>query len=178
VLVDGSYQVEPKNGARTYVPRTAEELAKYREVVKSAIGYNETRGDRVEVANIPFETQDTLEESLARETQQAFLLHVGRYVLYALLGVLFFLFLVRPLVKWATGTDDRRVVETELPRTVQELEADMGVAGMLPEGEAGASPALPIIGQPTGQELRTQIAEFVRTEPERAAEVLRLWLRG
>ena len=140
VLVDGSYQAGPKNGARTYVPRTAEELAKYREVVKSAIGYNETRGDRVEVANIPFETQDTLEESLARETQQAFLLHVGRYVLYALLGVLFFLFLVRPLVKWATGTDDRRVVETALPRTVQELEADMGVAGMLPEGEAEGRP--------------------------------------
>ena len=178
VLVDGSYQTGPKNGARTYVPRTPEELAKYREVVKSAIGYNETRGDRVEVANIPFETQDTVEESLARETQQAFLLHVGRYVLYALLGVLFFLFLVRPLVRWATGTDDRRVVETALPRTVQELEADMGVAGMLPEGEAGAGLALPIIGQSSGQELRTQIAEFVRTEPERAAEVLRLWLRG
>jgi flagellar M-ring protein FliF len=178
VLVDGSYQTGPKNGARTYVPRTPEELAKYREVVKSAIGYNETRGDRVEVANIPFETQDTLEESLVRETQQAFLLHVGRYVLYALLGVLFFLFLVRPLVRWATGTDDRRVVETALPRTVQELEADMGVAGMLPEGEAEAGLALPIIGQSSGQELRTQIAEFVRTEPERAAEVLRMWLRG
>jgi flagellar biosynthesis/type III secretory pathway M-ring protein FliF/YscJ len=105
-------------------------------------------------------------------------LHIGRYVLYALLGALFFLFLVRPLVKWATDTDDRRVVETELPRTVQELEADMGMAGMLPEGEAKAGLALPVIGQPSGQELRTQIAEFVRTEPERAAEVLRLWLRG
>jgi flagellar biosynthesis/type III secretory pathway M-ring protein FliF/YscJ len=54
----------------------------------------------------------------------------------------------------------------------------MGVAGMLPAGGAEAGLALPSIGHSSGQELRTQIAEFVRTEPERAAEVLRLWLRG
>jgi flagellar M-ring protein FliF len=178
VLVDGSYQPGQKNGERTYVPRSAEELAKYRDIVKSAIGYNEARGDRVEVANIPFELQDTAGESLARQAQQVFWLHVGRYVLFALLGGLFFLFMVRPLVRWITGKDEVHVVEAELPRTVQELEADMGVAGMLPQGVADGALAMPIIGQPSGQELRTQIAEFVRSEPERAAEVLRMWLRG
>jgi flagellar biosynthesis/type III secretory pathway M-ring protein FliF/YscJ len=70
------------------------------------------------------------------------------------------------------------VVTSELPRTVQQLEAEMGVAGMLPEGETEGALALPVIGQPSGQELRTQITEFARTEPERAAEVLRIWLRG
>jgi flagellar biosynthesis/type III secretory pathway M-ring protein FliF/YscJ len=52
------------------------------------------------------------------------------------------------------------------------------VAGMLPQGAAEGALATPVIGQPSGQELRTQIAEFVRSEPERAAEVLRMWLRG
>jgi flagellar M-ring protein FliF len=178
VLVDGSYQPGQKNGERTYMPRSAEELAKYRDIVKSAIGYNESRGDRVEVANIPFDTQDIVGETLAREAQQAFWLHVGRYVLFALLGLLFFFFFVRPLVRWVTGKDEVPVVESELPRTVQELEADMGVAGMLPEGVASAGLGLPAISAPAGQELRTQIAEFVRSEPERAAEVLRMWLRG
>jgi hypothetical protein len=46
VLVDGTYQVGAK-GERQYVPRSAEELAKYREIVKSAVGFNESRGDRV-----------------------------------------------------------------------------------------------------------------------------------
>jgi flagellar M-ring protein FliF len=178
VLVDGSYQPGQKNGERTYVPRSAEELAKYRDIVKSAVGYNESRGDRVEVANIPFDTQDIVGETMVREAQQAFWLHVGRYVLFALLGVLFFLCFVRPLVRWVTGKDEVPVVESELPRTVQELEADMGVAGMLPEGVTGAGLGLPAISAPAGQELRTQIAEFVRSEPERAAEVLRMWLRG
>src|SRR5262249_13857858 len=40
VLVDGTYQTGAQ-GERQYVPRSAEELAKYREIVKSAVGFNE-----------------------------------------------------------------------------------------------------------------------------------------
>jgi flagellar M-ring protein FliF len=180
VLVDGAYQPGGKKGERTYVPRSAEELAKYRDMVKGAIGYNEARGDRVEVANIPFEARETPEESAAMAAQRFFWLNLGRYGAYVLLGLLFFLFVGRPVVKWITGGKPAAVVQTELPRTVQELEADMGVAGMLPEAEAtGALAESPLkLGQPSGQELRTQIAEYVRSEPEQAVEVLRAWLRG
>jgi flagellar M-ring protein FliF len=179
VLVDGAYQPGQKGGERTYVPRSAEEMAKYRDIVKSAIGYNEARGDRVEVANIPFESQDAFGDSLAHEAQKLFWLNIGRYALFAVLGLLFFFFMVRPVVQWITSKDGTHMVEATLPRTVQQLEADMGVAGMLPESEeARVLAAMPAIGQPAGQELRTQIAEFVRSEPERAAEVLRTWLRG
>ncbi len=179
VLVDGAYQPGQKGGERTYVPRSAEEMAKYRDIVKSAIGYNEARGDRLEVANIPFASHDALGDSLAHEAQKLFWLHIGRYALFALLGGLFFFFMVRPLLQWVTGKDGAPLVEAQLPRTVQQLEAEMGVAGMLPEREeARVLTAMPAIGQPAGQELRTQIAEFVRSEPERAAEVLRTWLRG
>ena len=69
---------------------------------------------------------------------------------------------------------------TILPRTVEELEADMGATEMLPEG-AGAVGQLPGASEvlkPTGQQLRAQLAEFVTSEPERAAELLRAWLRG
>jgi len=180
VLVDGASQPGEKKGERTYVPRSAEELAKYRDMVKGAIGYNEARGDRVEVANITFEARETPEESAAMEAQRFFWLHLSRYGAYVLLGLLFFLFVGRPVVKWITGGTSTAVVQTELPRTVQELEADMGVAGMLPEAETtGALAESPLkLGQTGGQELRTQIAEFVRSEPEQAVEVLRVWLRG
>jgi flagellar biosynthesis/type III secretory pathway M-ring protein FliF/YscJ len=57
------------------------------------------------------------------------------------------------------------------------LEADMGVSGMLPEaGEVEKLPEAP--GRRSVQELRTQVAEFVKSEPERAVEIVRLWLRG
>jgi flagellar M-ring protein FliF len=180
VLVDGTYQPGKQEGERTYVPRTAEELAKYRNIVKSAVGYNEARGDRVEVANVPFESREDLDAmEMAQEAQRAFWLNLSRYGAYVVLGLLFFLFVGRPLVKWVTAGDRGVPVEAELPRTVQELEADMGVSGMLPEAEEGESPPERLkIGRPTGQELRTQLAEFVRSEPERAVEVLRVWLRG
>jgi flagellar M-ring protein FliF len=48
VLVDGKYE----NGA--YAPRAADELEKIKGMVMKAIGYDDARGDQVEVANIPF----------------------------------------------------------------------------------------------------------------------------
>ena len=65
VLVDGTYQVGAK-GERQYVPRSAEELAKYREIVKSAVGFNESRGDRVDVADAHFDTPGRSRGSVTR----------------------------------------------------------------------------------------------------------------
>jgi flagellar M-ring protein FliF len=179
VLVDGMYQPGAKKGERTYVARTAEELAKYREIVKGAMGYNEARGDRVEVANVAFEPRETLEEGVAKEAQQLFMLNLIRYGVYVILGLLVCFFVIRPMMRWITGNTETALVTTELPRTVQELEADMGVgvAGMLPEGSEGVANPLLKIGQPAGPDLRTQLAEFIRSEPERAVEILRVWLR-
>jgi flagellar M-ring protein FliF len=175
VLVDGAYEAGGKNAARKYLPRSAEELAKYREIVKSAVGYNEARGDRVEVANMPFESREQDAQEAAREAQWAVWVQLGRYAVFVILGGLFLLFVLRPLIKWVTARD--MVTVPTLPRTVQELETEMGVSGMLPEaGEVEKLPEAP--GRRTAQELRTQVAEFVKSEPERAVEIVRLWLRG
>ena len=59
VLVDGKYkEIKEKNGTIKYqfVPRSQEELKTYEEIVKSAIGYDPKRGDRVTVASVPFES--------------------------------------------------------------------------------------------------------------------------
>lgn len=177
VLVDGSYEGGGKNGERKYIPRSAEELAKYRDIVKGAVGYNEARGDRVEVANMPFESREHPEaQDSAREAQWALWTHLGRYGVLVILGGLFFLFMVRPLIKWITGANAMAV--PELPRTVRELEADMSISGMLPEaGGTEQSQEAMKIGKPTGQALRDHITVFVRSEPERTVEVLRAWLK-
>jgi flagellar M-ring protein FliF len=171
VLLDGIYQTDA-NGTQKYVPRSAEEMAKYREIVKGAVGYDETRGDRVEVANVPFEIQDHLEEEmLEKEARWAFWVSVSRYLAYIILGFFFFLFVVRPLIQRITGTDAISI-ETQLPRTVGELEADMGTAGMLegaPESAAGESKPLSV---------RERVIELVQEDPERAAALVKAWLRG
>jgi flagellar M-ring protein FliF len=179
VLVDGTYQVGAK-GERQYVPRSAEELAKYREIVKSTVGYNESRGDRVDVADAHFDIQDDPGAAVQGEAQRVFWVKLSGYGVYVILGLLFCLFVARPLIQVLTGRLGETVVETMLPRTVQELEAGLETPGILPaagDTVAGQLPASTAPARPTGVTLRTRVAELVKNDPERAAEVLRMWLK-
>ncbi len=59
VLVDGTYGKNDK-GESTYQPRSKEELDQIATLVRSAIGFNQKRGDQVEIVNLRFaETQAT-----------------------------------------------------------------------------------------------------------------------
>jgi flagellar M-ring protein FliF len=179
VLVDGTYQAGAK-GERQYVPRSAEELAKYREIVKSAVGYNESRGDRVDVADAHFDIQDDPDAAVQGEAQRVFWVQLSGYGVYVILGVLFCLFIARPLMQVLTGRPGETVVETMLPRTVQELEAGLEAPGILPaagETVAGHLPESTASARPTGPTLRARVAELVKNDPEHAAEVLRMWLK-
>jgi flagellar M-ring protein FliF len=53
VLVDGTYN-EDKDGKQTYIPRSDEERKQIDTLVKSAIGYDEKRGDQVQIVNMRF----------------------------------------------------------------------------------------------------------------------------
>jgi len=53
VLVDGTY-AKTADGSEAYTPRTEEELKQLKTLVSSAIGYDEKRGDKVEVVNMRF----------------------------------------------------------------------------------------------------------------------------
>ena len=59
VMIDGTYkEVVGEDGEPTleYIPRPQEDMDKFLEGVKKAIGYNEARGDQVEVINMPFKS--------------------------------------------------------------------------------------------------------------------------
>ena len=53
VLVDGTYGKNDK-GESTYQPRSKEELDQIATLVRSAIGFNQKRGDQVEIVNLRF----------------------------------------------------------------------------------------------------------------------------
>jgi flagellar M-ring protein FliF len=53
VAVDGVYGTDA-NGAPVYQPRTADQIAQLLTLVRSAVGFSETRGDIVEVVNMQF----------------------------------------------------------------------------------------------------------------------------
>jgi flagellar M-ring protein FliF len=138
VIVDGTYRnVEGEKGPeREYVPRTEEELRKLESIVKSAVNFDEARGDEIQVVNIPFETGAPGSEPGEPQAPGWSRRLVGwgeaaaRYgvPLFALL--LAFLFVIRPIVHWLTSASasDNALLQ-QLPKTVGELEKDFAQAG-------------------------------------------------
>lgn len=64
VLVDGTYTIsepeaEGEGPTRTYQPRSQEDIQKLEEIVRRAIGFDESRGDSVKVENLQFQRIDT-----------------------------------------------------------------------------------------------------------------------
>lgn len=96
VMVDGTYTGE--GDAKKFEPRPAAETDRMKEIVKRAVGFDEKRGDKVDVASVPFQSEPTPEGEGAMGT-------VWRWapvVATRLLGVGFAIFMllnvVRPLV--------------------------------------------------------------------------------
>ncbi len=134
VVVDGNYKtiVKGKGDKRKeeikYLARSAEEMAQLESIVQRAVDFNESRGDKVEVANIPFNTDDLAPmpevKGVTRFMDQ--LKNYGSYIKYVMAGifVLFtFMYVIRPLIRWMTDTswEDVDLLE-HLPKTIAELE--------------------------------------------------------
>jgi flagellar M-ring protein FliF len=142
VLIDGTYKEVEEEGKKkkAYEPRSKEEMATITEIVKKVVGYNEQRGDQIEVANIPFITEAAEMEETRADRMDLYLRFIN-YGLAVIGVVLFLLFVVRPLVRWLTSEPS---LETQLGlppgmvagATVGELEARL--AGRLPPGERAA----------------------------------------
>ena len=167
VLVDGTYQRVEKEAGKVdwnYVPRTAEEMQQFENIVKRAVNFNETRGDEVEIINIPFEsTKLALKEEPVDEVNWISLLKKYQpYLKYGFLSlflILSFLFFVRPLVRWLTeySFGDLEMFN-QLPRTVGELEGQY---------------------DPNSQRLtfKDQASQLISSENEASMGVMRDWIK-
>ena len=101
VLVNGSY-VEDENGDVVYEPRSEEQLQQLEALVRTAVGFNEERGDTVEVVNMQFfdlETQlETSASPLIMGFTQGEIMRIVELVVLGIVAILILLFVVRPLV--------------------------------------------------------------------------------
>ncbi len=167
VLVDGTYRVEKgKDGkeVRRFIPRSEEELKRLEGLVKGAVGFVAERGDVVEVASMPFETSGkekaiTIEKAGMTEELLRYLPAVIRYTGITILGILLFLFVLRPLLRELFKAPP--VPEEALSEALKALE------------EAPHHKALTAGSQDT----RQRIAELVRENPQQAAHILKSWLK-
>ncbi len=134
VLIDGTYKsVKGKKGKKEeleYIPRTKEEMVKLENIVKRAMGFDAQRGDKIEIANIPFEIDNTFKgDEISQKEGWFSSLHryvpLMKYLLSGVLILLTFIFVVRPMVQWFTSasTGDVELLK-QLPKTVGEIEQE------------------------------------------------------
>ncbi len=104
VMVDGTY-APPAAGAEdaapTYQPRSADELGQIAAVVRTAVGFDSSRADHMEVVNMAFDT--SVEDELAQDLQSVesyeMYYDLGRKVLYGLLILVALLYVRRTFKK-------------------------------------------------------------------------------
>lgn len=136
VLVDGTY-ARNANGESVYTPRDREELDRIAALVRSAIGFDQRRGDQVEIVNLRFAE---LPQTFA-DTPKGWL-GIGDFtkddimrgielVVMGFLGLIVLFFVVRPLV--------RRIVTPDTP-PAGTLLPDGSVPGL--PGAAGSGAAV------------------------------------
>ena len=128
VVVDGRYK-KNKDGEMVYEPLSEQELARIEELVKNAVGFDQTRGDSIEISNLSF-GMETLEGGKSwMEIVALYFQSIGKPILNTLIILLFILLVVRPIV---LAILKPKVIEEE---EVEEIEG-------LPEAEEEEKPAL------------------------------------
>lgn len=199
VLVDGVREppAEP-GGAPRFREHSAEELARLTALVRSAVGFDERRGDRVEVVSMRFADPSEMAaeepgwiERLFTPTTVARLLESGLIALVALAAILF---VARPIagrlaVALAGTPPSIGVLRGAAPAlagaraagsipAVPGAAAEAQPAAALPPGDAGGDALVQLAnveGQMRASSL-TRLAELVGRHPEETLTVLRRWL--
>lgn len=101
VLVNGAMSAQP-DGTRTYAPRTEDELKQIDSLVRTAIGFDEKRGDKVQVANLRFNEMEQVPEDIGEAPfmgiESSEWMRLAETSMLGLVALLTALFVFRPLI--------------------------------------------------------------------------------
>lgn len=199
VLVDGKYTEISQMGSdgkptgkmlKEYIPLTPEMMSQVEGIVKSAIGYDTSRGDLVTVENVPFFTPDeSLAAELAKADDSAKWYRIGSMAVPVLALLLFVFVVLRPMVKFLTSTSDPDVdLARLLPSEISELDARAQAAtsaaqiesseavGAIEGGKRGALDLESSVDLEQLGEIMAENSRLVKENPQQAALLIRYWL--
>ncbi len=169
VLVDGKYEL--KEGQEVYTPRPQEELDQFRAVVATAVGFDEKRGDLIELRSLRFSRPPPPEPELPDPMRK-----VRQYAPYAAaaFGALVVLSALAIVLRRKRRLAQK--FEKELQARAEheeELRLAAAEARLLEEESQATTDEL----DPTrALHRRTEALEIATSDPATAAIVLRQWL--
>jgi flagellar M-ring protein FliF len=184
VLVDGAYSKNDK-GELVYKERSKEELDRIAALVRSAIGFDQKRGDQVEVVNLRFaEAPQTapINEPTGFLGMLQFTKDDVMYVIelgvMMLLGLVVLFMVVRPLVKKILASEEIAALTAAVTAPPQESAAvTASNPAMLPGGNSTAHliDVAQVQGQVHAQSVH-RVGELAERNPNETAAIVRQWL--
>jgi flagellar M-ring protein FliF len=190
VLVDGIYSKDDK-GETTYQPREKDEIDRIAALVRSAIGFDQKRGDQVEVVNLRFAEapNNVIPEpptgwlSLVQFTKDDIMRGIELLVM-GMLGIVVVLLVVRPLVRRILASDQARPESATIAAAIAGGDVQTAIAaGATAEDIKAAVPNATAkmidIAQVQGQvhALSVQkVGELADRNPNETISIIRGWL--
>jgi flagellar M-ring protein FliF len=184
VLVDGSY-VKNDKGEMVYQERSKEQLDRIAALVRSAIGFDQKRGDQVEVVNLKFAEAPAVAPIAEPAGLFGMLQFTKDDVMYVielgvmmLLGLVVLFMVVRPLVK--------RIIASEVMTAPAEMPAltDASATPAAPTGQSlvpslNATSQMIDVAQVQGQvhaQSVHRVGALAEQNPNETASIIRQWL--
>jgi flagellar M-ring protein FliF len=180
VLVDGNYTRNDK-GETVYQARSKDDLDRIATLVRSAIGYDQKRGDQLEIVNLRFAespmsnfNEPTGIWAMLQFTKDDVMRAVEIGVMF-ILGLVVLLMVVRPLV--------RRIITPDKPAPVETIAlADTPlpvIADEKSQAKASATSKMIDIAQVQGQvhaQSVQKVGDLADKNPNETAAIVRQWL--
>jgi flagellar M-ring protein FliF len=195
VAVDGVTAAGKGGKPGAYTPRSAEEMQRLDQLVKTASGFSTDRGDTVTVVNVRFPREDDQDGVSASSPLMGFdkndIMRAVELGILAIVSILILFFVVRPLVRGVTAggggglpalpgggaPPTTRLVTTPDGQTMQvAVDPTSGETLALPSPEIDQKIDIAKIeGQVKASSVK-RVSEFVNKHPEESVAILRGWL--
>ena len=193
VAVDGATAPAGKDGKPgAYTARSAEEMQRIEQLVRTAVGFNQDRGDQVSVINVKFPAVDDGEGVVASSPLMGFdkndIMRAVELGVLALVGILMIFFVARPLLGGGkkagaiggalTGPAGQvtRVMVTPDGQPMQITADGSQLALPGPGDDAHARIDMARVDGQVRASAVKKVSEFVERHPDESVAILRSWL--
>jgi flagellar M-ring protein FliF len=185
VLVDGSYAKNDK-GEMVYQERSKDQLDRIAALVRSAIGFDQKRGDQVEVVNLKFaeaplvvpvgEPAGLLGMLQFTKDDVMYVIELG---VMMLLGLVVLFMVIRPLVKRILASEEisSLIGDGSVPALTDASAQPAGIPShsLIPNATAQMIDVAQVQGQVHAQSVH-RVGELAERNPNETASILRQWL--
>lgn len=159
ILIDGILpsQQSTVDDPKQYIQRSEEDVRFYEDLVKKTVGFSTDRGDEISVKVMPFRQIETEGTEAPPKEYLPMVMSVLKYLLPILVTVLFFLFIVRPVIRTLS---------------VEPVAGPQQMATVLAQSEGGEE----VVMQPKEIPLERQVIDWANRNPQQAADLVKGWI--